>query len=66
MLAAIALAAPWLATDRPWIARGERGLSFPAWSGSPQAEGDVTVLPAPIRHDPDFRAVCGGGVRFEG
>ena len=52
-LAAIALAAPWLATDRPWVARGERGLSFPAWTGTPMSDGDDAVLSAPVRHDPD-------------
>ena len=53
ILAAIALAAPWLATDRPWIARGAGGLSFPAWTGTPIADGDHTVLAAPVGHDPD-------------
>jgi peptide/nickel transport system permease protein len=53
VLAAIAIAAPWLATDRPWVARGAGGLSFPAWTGSPLMDGDHTVLAAPIRHDPD-------------
>ena len=53
VLGAIAVAAPWIATDRPWIARGERGLSFPAWTGAAWNGGDRSVLTAPIRHDPD-------------
>ena len=54
-----AVAAPLLATDRPWIARDERGLCFPAWrallpGGAPRAQPGVrVVLSAPIPHDPN-------------
>ena len=65
-LAAIAIAAPLLATDLPWIARDGRGLSFPAFGalvetvpvGLPDSDGRA-VLRAPIPHGPnrvDLRA----------
>jgi len=51
-LALVALAAPRVATDRPWLARGEDGWSAPAWTGG-DADGATTVIPAPVPHAPD-------------
>lgn len=58
-IALVAIAAPLLATDRPWIARDEGGVSFPAWrallpGGAPRTDpGAQVVLAAPIPHDPN-------------
>jgi peptide/nickel transport system permease protein len=66
VLAAIALGAPLLATDLPWIARDARGLSFPAFracfsgiTARTADAGERPLLAAPIAHGPnrvDLRA----------
>ena len=66
MLIAVAVGAPLVATDLPWIARDDAGLSFPAFralfSSTPArtAEGGARpLLAAPIAHGPnrvDLRA----------
>jgi peptide/nickel transport system permease protein len=66
-LIAVALLAPLLATDLPWLARNQRGgLTSPALRGyvglDRQAPGEIPrpLLNAPIPHDPrrtDLRAV---------
>ena len=60
VLAAMALGAPLLATDLPWIARDDNGLSFPAfgalfWSAPLKTAdgGDRPLLAAPIAHGPN-------------
>ena len=60
VLTAIALGAPLLATDLPWIARDADGLSFPAFgalfSATPAMtadRGERSVLAAPIAHGPN-------------
>lgn len=59
-LAVIALCAPLLATDLPWIAREDGGLSFPAFTAlftaAPTAVADGgkgSILQAPIAHGPN-------------
>ncbi|HXV76360.1 MAG TPA: ABC transporter permease [Candidatus Polarisedimenticolaceae bacterium] len=58
-LAAVGLAAPWLATDRAWIVRATDGLHFPAWSGDPSVPIGVSnhdpapLLRAPIPYGPN-------------
>jgi len=66
VLAAMALGAPLLATDLPWVARNSSGLNFPAFgalfSAKPAisaAGGERSLLAAPIAHGPnrvDLRA----------
>ena len=66
MLTVMALGAPLLATDLPWIARDADGLSFPAFgalfSAAPAMtadRGERSLLAAPIPHGPnrvDLRA----------
>jgi len=66
VLTAIAVGAPLLATDLPWIARDDAGLSFPAFrallSSAPARTadgGERPLLAAPIAHGPnrvDLRA----------
>jgi peptide/nickel transport system permease protein len=60
LLAAIALGAPLLATDLPWIARDARVLRFPAFSacfsGATARTADAaqrSLLAAPIAHGPN-------------
>jgi peptide/nickel transport system permease protein len=59
MLGALALAAPLLATDLPWVARDDAGLSFPALRGliSPaHRTGGIhegRIVSAPIPHGPN-------------
>ena len=66
LLSLLGLAAPLLATDRPWIARDGSGLSFPAWRAllpgpAPVPRPDSRpVLRAPIPYGPndvDLRTV---------
>lgn len=59
-LVAVAVCAPLLATDLPWIARGEGGLSFPAFAAqwptarsTPIGAGERPILFAPIAHGPN-------------
>jgi peptide/nickel transport system permease protein len=58
-LVAAAALAPLLATDRPWLARGDEGLSAPVLRPSraahPAGEGrsERVLLSAPIAHDPN-------------
>jgi peptide/nickel transport system permease protein len=55
-LCALAVLAPRLATDRPWIAREDGAWVFPAWSAAPRAaaapESREVVIRAPVPHDP--------------
>jgi len=60
VLAALALGAPLLATDLPWIARDADGLSFPAFSamltatsGTLPDGAESPILAAPIPHGPN-------------
>jgi len=65
LLGLVGIAAPVLATERPWIARDASGYSFPAWrsllpGSAPAASVEArAVLRAPIPHGPneiDLRA----------
>lgn len=50
----VAAAAPWLATDRPWVAQGPGGVVFPVWSD--RAAHDTALKPvvsAPIPYHPN-------------
>jgi len=55
----VAVLAPLLATDRPWLARGGRGLVSPALAsffGAREAAADRDLKPlvrAPVRHHPN-------------
>jgi peptide/nickel transport system permease protein len=59
VLGTIALLAPLLATDLPWIARDAGGLSFPAFGSlfgatpTPSDRGERPILSAPIAHGPN-------------
>ena len=56
LLAVVALAAPLLATDRPWLARGQDGLCAPAlraWVGLEVPPVTEVVLYAPVAHSPN-------------
>ena len=57
LLAAVALAAPLLATDQPWLARGPHGLVSPAIGSllgrrPATRTGETTLLRAPIPYAP--------------
>ncbi len=58
LLAALALLAPLLATDRPWIARGPAGRSFPAFrqvfgDPGPLDLAEIATLRAPVPRNPN-------------
>jgi peptide/nickel transport system permease protein len=57
----LALAAPLVATDRAWLARGPAGLTSPAFAGAVASTQPLqTLVPAPIPHHPsrsDLRAI---------
>jgi peptide/nickel transport system permease protein len=56
-LGLLALAAPLLATDRPWLARGESGYVWPAFGSRSRAgPGDRAhhvLIPAPVPYAPE-------------
>lgn len=57
LLIAVAICAPLLATEKPWVARADGDLVFPAfvaWIGFGSAElsGAESLLAAPIPYDP--------------
>jgi len=63
VLCLVALVAPLLATELPWLSRGEAGLTSPAlrrWAGLETTGGGTRLLSAPVAHDPaalDLQAV---------
>jgi peptide/nickel transport system permease protein len=53
-LIGLALAAPWIATDRPWLARNDGRLAVPALArDAVSRDVDRVLLRAPVPHDPD-------------
>ena len=54
LLVFLALAAPWLASERPWLGRLDGRWVVPALG----ADWDTVIVPAPVPHDPASLALA--------